>query len=276
MLAQVRCGHSPETALSNAVSLLKKAVSTATAAAHDDQPESAGGPPGPRARPCRSIVTVVPRAAAPSPGLAGTDAASLSCCTIRAVGPAGGTRLGGRRPVVLRMAIFCRYFLLALGIQSSQAFLIPMLPWDANAMRISPKFATFNPVACSRNPLRMYGSISLQISSSEAEMPKLVAVVGATGGVGRLAVAACLNLGLNVRAIVRDKQKAASLLPPSVEVVPADLVNPEYGAGLKNALHGVDAVVIVTGKPMLWLLGILIVVLSSCGRNQCISKRKVG
>jgi uncharacterized protein YbjT (DUF2867 family) len=43
--------------------------------------------------------------------------------------------------------------------------------------------------------------------------PQLVAIVGATGGVGRLSVAACMSLGMKVRALVRDEKKAEALLP---------------------------------------------------------------
>ncbi len=54
-----------------------------------------------------------------------------------------------------------------------------------------------------KNPLKM-----------TLQTPQVVAVVGATGGVGRLAVAACLQLGVKIKAVVRDEKKAASLLPP--------------------------------------------------------------
>ena len=84
--------------------------------------------------------------------------------------------------------------------------------------------------------------------SSVETKPYLVAVIGASGGVGRLAVAACIELGLQTKAIVRDKQKAAALFPPSVVSVTADIVNPNYGAGLKDALSGADAIVIATGS----------------------------
>jgi uncharacterized protein YbjT (DUF2867 family) len=77
--------------------------------------------------------------------------------------------------------------------------------------------------------------------------PKLVGVIGATGGVGRLCVAALLERGFSVRAIVRDKVKAQELLPPSIELVEADMCKPDAGAGLAVAIKGVDALVLCTG-----------------------------
>ena len=47
--------------------------------------------------------------------------------------------------------------------------------------------------------------------------PKVVGLIGATGGVGRLCCAALLEQGVSVRAIVRDVQKAKGLLPADCE-----------------------------------------------------------
>ncbi len=57
------------------------------------------------------------------------------------------------------------------------------------------------------------GCLKMTLESSANSSPQLVAVVGATGGVGRLAVAACMQLGVKIKAVVRDEKKAASLLP---------------------------------------------------------------
>lgn len=76
---------------------------------------------------------------------------------------------------------------------------------------------------------------------------KLVGLIGATGGVGRLTAAALLEQGFKLRAIVRSKSSAASLLPADVEVVEADVSRPEYGVGLAAAIAGVDALVVCSG-----------------------------
>jgi uncharacterized protein YbjT (DUF2867 family) len=62
-----------------------------------------------------------------------------------------------------------------------------------------------------------------------------------------LCAAALLEKGFSVRAIVRDKVKAQKLLPPSIELVEADMCKPDAGAGLAVAIKGVDALVLCTG-----------------------------
>ena len=52
-----------------------------------------------------------------------------------------------------------------------------------------------------------------------------ILVTGATGRVGRQLVAQLAAAGHAVRAVIRDPAKAASL-PPTVEVVVADLTDP--------------------------------------------------
>ncbi|MGI9616401.1 MAG: NAD-dependent epimerase/dehydratase family protein [Acidimicrobiales bacterium] len=69
-------------------------------------------------------------------------------------------------------------------------------------------------------------------------------VTGATGFVGRYTVAAAVDAGHRVRALVRPAGTAAALgryeSDPSVEIVRGDLRSP---AGLDDAVNGVDAVV---------------------------------
>lgn len=83
--------------------------------------------------------------------------------------------------------------------------------------------------------------------AQDVSKPKLVGLIGATGGVGRLCAAALLEQGVAVRAIVRDTTKAKGLLPSTVEFVQADICNPTAGAGLAVAISGVDALVLCTG-----------------------------
>lgn len=64
-----------------------------------------------------------------------------------------------------------------------------------------------------------------------------ILVTGATGKVGHQVVLQLAAAGADVRALARDPQ--AATFPPSVEVVPGDLSEPE---SLKQPLHDVDAV----------------------------------
>jgi uncharacterized protein YbjT (DUF2867 family) len=69
--------------------------------------------------------------------------------------------------------------------------------------------------------------------------PRTVLVVGATGSVGRLVVAAAARQGLHVRALARDVHRARQLLP-APEVAEGHLEHPE---SLAAAVQDVDAVV---------------------------------
>jgi uncharacterized protein YbjT (DUF2867 family) len=73
--------------------------------------------------------------------------------------------------------------------------------------------------------------------------PTSVLVVGATGGIGRLVVAAAQQHGLDVRALVRTPARAEPLLP-GTDLVPGDLEQPDT---LRAAVSGVDAVVFTHG-----------------------------
>src|SRR3954464_5082407 len=74
--------------------------------------------------------------------------------------------------------------------------------------------------------------------------PTRVLVVGATGSIGRLVVAAAARHGLSVRALVRDGARARRLLPDA-ELVPGDLTDPDT---VTAAVHDVDAVVFTHGS----------------------------
>jgi uncharacterized protein YbjT (DUF2867 family) len=65
-----------------------------------------------------------------------------------------------------------------------------------------------------------------------------IAVIGATGMLGRPVTLQLAAAGFEVTALVRDPAKAAELLPPSVKRVPADLKD---AGSLKQALAGQDA-----------------------------------
>jgi uncharacterized protein YbjT (DUF2867 family) len=70
-----------------------------------------------------------------------------------------------------------------------------------------------------------------------------VLVTGATGNTGSLIVGLLRERGINVRALVRDQGKAASLREQGVEVVTGDLDNP---ASLAEAVAGVEKIYLVT------------------------------
>lgn len=72
-----------------------------------------------------------------------------------------------------------------------------------------------------------------------------VLVVGATGGIGHLVVAEAVRQGYATRALVRNPEKAAQLLPPEADVVVGDVIRPET---LPRALEGVDAVILTLGS----------------------------
>ena len=73
--------------------------------------------------------------------------------------------------------------------------------------------------------------------------PKLVLVVGATGSVGRLAVAESIHQGYETRALVRERGRG-KMLPDGVQIVVGDLTRPET---LPEAVAGVDAIVFTHG-----------------------------
>ena len=75
--------------------------------------------------------------------------------------------------------------------------------------------------------------------------PSTVLIVGATGSIGRYAVAEALQQDYAVRALVRDQTRAARILPDGVEIVVSDLTRPET---LGPAVDGVDAIVFTHGS----------------------------
>src|SRR5690242_21519111 len=66
-----------------------------------------------------------------------------------------------------------------------------------------------------------------------------IALVGATGVLGRHLIPQLLAQGHNVRALVRDPTKAAALVGAGVALVPGDLLDPNVPLG--ELLTGCDA-----------------------------------
>lgn len=75
--------------------------------------------------------------------------------------------------------------------------------------------------------------------------PSTVLIAGATGSIGRHAVAEALRQGYAVRALVRDRARAARILTDAVELVVGDLTRPET---LGPAVEGVEAIVFTHGS----------------------------
>ena len=71
-----------------------------------------------------------------------------------------------------------------------------------------------------------------------------ILITGATGGVGQLAVAYGLTKGYSVRAVTRNLAKARALFDERVEVVQADLREPDT---LTPIFDGIDAVLCCSG-----------------------------
>jgi uncharacterized protein YbjT (DUF2867 family) len=72
-----------------------------------------------------------------------------------------------------------------------------------------------------------------------------VLVVGATGSVGRHVVEQALAAGHRTRALVRDLDRARTILPAGVELVPGDVTRPD---SLSEAVAGIDAAVLTLGS----------------------------
>lgn len=74
-------------------------------------------------------------------------------------------------------------------------------------------------------------------------------VAGATGETGRRIVQQLVDRGIEVRAFVRDEEKAKQILPEGVEIVTGDVLRVE---SLKTALSGCTVIFCATGaKPSL-------------------------
>lgn len=76
-------------------------------------------------------------------------------------------------------------------------------------------------------------------------MPDRILVAGATGGTGQLIVAKLRSLDHPVRAFVLDLAEALELLPPEIELVQGNAVDP---AALPPAVHDVRAVICAIGS----------------------------
>lgn len=105
------------------------------------------------------------------------------------------------------------------------------------------------------SPAKLFQSLIAQLSGSssrqsptEKEQMDTVLVAGATGGVGKRVVDVLRMKGIPVRALVRNADKARSLLGPDVDLVIGDITQqdsliPEYFQGVKKVINAVSVIV---------------------------------
>lgn len=92
--------------------------------------------------------------------------------------------------------------------------------------------------ACSSNPV------------TASEGPQLVFVAGATGGTGRALVTNLREQGYEVRAFVRDKDKARVVLGDNVELAQGDVRDPaSIAAGMAGADYVISSIGAGRGNP---------------------------
>eukprot|EP01018_Ginkgo_biloba_P014949 Gb_08986 [translate_table: standard] len=123
-------------------------------------------------------------------------------------------------------------------------------PWDIGRFLRTLYFFNGPP-----SPAKLFESLIAQFSSStsrqsvpEMKNMDLVLVAGATGGVGKRVVDALRKKGIPVRVLVRNADKARSLLGPNVDLVIGDItkkdsLNPEYFKGVKKVINAVSVIV---------------------------------
>lgn len=105
------------------------------------------------------------------------------------------------------------------------------------------------------NPAKVFESIIASFSNTSPSEPQremeksgIVLVAGATGGVGRRVVDILRKKGLPVRALVRNEEKARSMLGPDIDLVVGDItkeetLSPEYFKGVKKVINSVSVIV---------------------------------
>jgi uncharacterized protein YbjT (DUF2867 family) len=86
-----------------------------------------------------------------------------------------------------------------------------------------------------------------EVSAAAAQLEDnddMILVTGATGLSGSAVIRVCVDRGLPVRALVRDRAKASALgIPGTVEVAEGDMLKPDT---LEGALDGVQRVLLIT------------------------------
>ncbi|URE48804.1 Complex I intermediate-associated protein 30 (CIA30) [Musa troglodytarum] len=105
------------------------------------------------------------------------------------------------------------------------------------------------------NPAKFFESLIEKLSSPASTEPikkmetsDMVLVAGATGGVGRRVVNILRNKGFPVRALVRNKEKARSMLGPDVDLIVGDItkmetISPEHFKGVKKVINAASVII---------------------------------
>jgi len=84
-----------------------------------------------------------------------------------------------------------------------------------------------------------------KVDSSQLSKMNVILVAGATGGLGKRVVQQLRQAGYTVRAIVRDRARAASILGDAVEAIEADITIPETLTAA--VMRNVSALICCTG-----------------------------
>ncbi|CAL9059889.1 unnamed protein product [Musa banksii] len=105
------------------------------------------------------------------------------------------------------------------------------------------------------NPAKFIESLIEKLSSptsteliKKMETSDMVLVAGATGGVGRRVVNILRNKGFPVCALVRNKEKARSMLGSDVDLIVGDItkmetLSPEYFKGVKKVINAASVII---------------------------------
>ncbi|KAG6557217.1 hypothetical protein Mapa_001144 [Marchantia paleacea] len=148
-----------------------------------------------------------------------------------------------RKLNVVRHGYGYQHVVLAAGSDSDKK------PWDFG--RFIRTYTFYNEPF---NLAKVFEFVSARLSGSSEEKPssgmekEAVLVTGATGGTGKRVVTFLQSKGIPVRALVRNVEKARSLLGPDVELVVADITQkatllPEYFKGVRQVINCVSVIV---------------------------------
>ncbi|BFI30313.1 NADH dehydrogenase [ubiquinone] 1 alpha subcomplex assembly factor 1 [Marchantia polymorpha subsp. ruderalis] len=148
-----------------------------------------------------------------------------------------------RKLRVVRQGYGQQHVVLAAGSDSDKK------PWDLG--RFIRTYTFYNEPF---NLSKVFEFVSARLSGSSEEKPssgmekEVVLVTGATGGTGKRVLTLLQSKGIPVRALVRNVEKARSLLGPDVELVVADVTQkstllPEYFKGVRQVINCVSVIV---------------------------------
>ncbi|XP_078429247.1 NAD(P)-binding Rossmann-fold superfamily protein [Wolffia australiana] len=105
-----------------------------------------------------------------------------------------------------------------------------------------------SPIKIIESIMSTFSSTSSMEPQKAAETSDIILVTGATGGVGRRVVDILRARGYLVRALVRNKEKARTLLGPDVDLIVADITKEstldlEYFKGVRKVINALSVIV---------------------------------